>query len=180
MKQKILLVGFLFSLFMVCRANKQDEVTFFARIIPEQNALFVGDSCLVNIVLYSSHPFSEVKSSPERLRVKNGHVRLLPHLKLRAQERVIVDNKIFYAMVWQRFVVSSDKKGEIRFASMKFIGEFMADEASTRLLEQFFGGLPHTPQKIRSNCKLPVFSLPVKPRPKRSTQQMMSASNRVA
>lgn len=161
-------------------AQTKEEVSFFARVVSERERLFVGDSCVVNIVLYSSHPFVEVESSPQQPRIRGGHTRALPRYGQRLQERVRMKEGVFYALVWEQVVVGREEVGKIHFSTMNFNGSFAVYEESQDPFERFFGFAPRQRRVVKAKCKLTPFELPVEERPKRSTRDLMSSGGKVA
>lgn len=153
----------------------KDEVVFFARVVPEREQLFAGDSCLVNIVLYSSHDFADVEKKPEVVTVKGGRARLLPRRSSPVPFRVQMEEGIFNAVVWQQYVVGRDDVGNIRFSTPTFNATFAIIEMSDDPFERFFGFGQRNQRLVKAKCKLDAFTLPVVERPKRSSQDILQS-----
>lgn len=158
------------------KASKdKEDVVFFARVVTEREQLFAGDSCLVNIVLYSSLPFADVEKDPEVISVKGGRARLLPRRSRPTPFRIQMEEGIFNAVVWQQYIVGRDDVGKIRFSTPTFHATFGIVEMSDDPFERFFGFGQRNLRLVKAKCKLDAFTLPVVERPKRSSQDILQS-----
>lgn len=165
---------------------KEPEVRFFARFECQRDYLTVEDSVVVNIVLYSNVPFQSATTKTKDLKIRGGHSRKLPKRGDMQQQRVRMEDGIYYGIIYDRYIVGSDAVGEIRLPEIKFEAEVMIYDGED-YPEQFpfdpFGFFSRPQPRfhiVRAKCTSPAFVLPVKARPKRSTQEILSSGGRVA
>lgn len=175
----------MFSLLSVASSAKtKDDITFFAQYECSKPSVTAGDSIVVNIVLYSSHPFQDVKCTSKSFRIKGGHSRRITTRGQRQQQQVRHEGAIYYAVVWDRYVVSGDAVGNISFPELKFEGKFIVydSEYEYEPLDPFgfFSRPTRKSHEASASCKSGKFRLPVTSRPKRSTQEVLSSGGQVA
>lgn len=164
-------------------AAKGDDVVLFARYEPSRDTLTEGDSIVVNLVLYSNCAFQRAECSAESVKVKGGHLRQLPRRGERKQQRVRLSEGVYYSILWESYVVGSEKVGDVKFPQLQFDCEVevMESEVYADPFDPFgfFSRPRHKSHKAKASCKCPAFELPVVARPKRSTQEIISSGRKV-
>lgn len=180
--KRILSLLFLVSLLPFSGMAK-DGAVFFARCECNRNQIIAGDSIFVDVVLYSNLPFRDAECLTKQPKIKGGTARALPMNRQRQQQKVRLESGIFYAIVWQRYVVGSDTPCNIQFPQMQFSAELLEYEEPQYDPFDPFGFFQRPQRKartIKSQCKSDAYSLPVVARPKRSTQEVLSSGATVA
>lgn len=164
-------------------AADKDDIDFFARCESARTSITAGDSILVNVVLYSNHPFQQAECTTKNVKIKGGNVRSVPRRGDRQQQKVRLERGIYYAIVWQQYVVGSDKVEEIRFPEIHFDGTFVVYDSEEMYSPFDPFGFFSTPKRkshnVSSRCKTEPFSIQIEARPKRSTQEVISSGARV-
>lgn len=165
-------------------AEEDDDVVIFARYEPAQESVIEGDSIQVNVVLYSNCAFLSAECTTKNIKIKGGNSRLVQRRGNRQQQRVRLADGIYYAILWDTYVVGSNKPGEIKFPQLQFEGEVevLEPEVYVDPLDPFgfFSAPRHKSHKAKARCKCPAFELPVTTRPKRSTREVISSGGKVA
>lgn len=181
---RYLIVMLISLLSLSTSAKAKGEITFFAQYECSKPSVTVGDSVVVSLVLYSSHPFQDVHCVTKSCFIKGGHYRRISTRGQRQQQQVRHENAIYYAVVWERFVVGSETLGNISFAPQKFEGKFIVydSEYEYEPLDPFgfFSRPTRKSHLVDASCKTTKFKLPVVARPKRSTQEVISSGGQVA
>lgn len=166
------------------QAKSKEKITFFAQYECSKASVTVGDSVIVSVVLYSSHPFQDVHCTSKSSKIKGGHARLILTRGQRQQQQVRHEDGIYYAVIWERFVVGSEAVGNINFAPLKFEGKFIVYDSDYEYepLDPFgfFSRPTRKSHQANASCKSGKFKLPVVARPKRSTQEVLSSGGQVA
>lgn len=182
MRFLILMLIWCFSL--TSFAKSKEKITFFAQYECSKPNVTAGDSIVVSVVLYCSHPFHDVHCTTKSVKIKGGHSRLITTRGQRQQQQVRHEGSTYYAVVWERYVVGSESVGNISFASLKFEGKFIVydSEYEYEPLDPFgfFSRPTRKSHQVDATCKSDKFKLPVVSRPKRSTQEIISSGGQVA
>ena len=180
----LFLLILLFCSAQAVQAKGKDEVRFFARYECSKENVLVGDSVVVNVVLYASQPFQQADCKTKTPKIKGGHSRLLPSRGERQQQRVRLEDGIYYGIIWERYMVGSDEVESIRFPELQFEGTFIIyeDEYDYEPLDPFgfFSRPTRKSHTTEASCKSSTYTLPVVARPKRSTQEVISSGGQVA
>lgn len=181
---RYLIVMLLSVLALSASAKTKEKITFFAQYECSKPNVTAGDSIVVNVVLYSSHPFEDVKCTTKSVKIKGGHSRRVVARGQRQQQQVRHEDGIYYAVVWDRYVVGSEKVETITFPPLKFSGQFIVydSEYEYEPLDPFgfFSRPTRKSHQAEASCKTSKFKLPVVARPKRSTQEVISSGGQVA
>lgn len=164
-------------------AGGKDEADVFARYECQRDDVIAGDSIVINIVLYSSHPFQKAECTTKNIKIKGCTPRLVARRGNRQQQRVRLSQGIYYAIVWDSYVVGHAQPTEIKFPEVQF-------DCQVEIVESegydpfdpfgFFGRPQRKSREVQQKCKAPAFVLPVIERPKRSTQEAISSGSRIA
>lgn len=180
--RKLLLLFFLLLPILPAAAKGNTEV--FARYECARESVIAGDSTLVNIVLYSNHPIKNVKCLTKNIKVKGGESRLQPRYGDRQQQRVRLGQGVYYAILWDSFMVGSSRVENIKFPEVEFdcTVEVYEEEEYIDPFDPFgfFGRPQRKSHTEEGRCKAPAFTLPIIERPKRSTQEAISSGSRIA
>lgn len=165
-------------------AADDDDVVIFARYEPAQDSVIEGDSIQVNVVLYSNYAFLSAECTTKSIKIKGGESRLLTRRGNRQQQRVRFAEGIYYAILWDTYIVGSQKPGEIKFPQLQFDCEVEVLEPEVYVDPYdpfgFFSPPRHKSHKAKARCKCPAFELPVTTRPKRSTREVISSGGKIA
>lgn len=171
-----------FSILFILPVTANDGVEVFARYECQREELVQGDSIVVNVVLYSTLPFHSAECTTKKPKTKGGHTRLLPRRGERQQQQVRMGRGIYYAILWDSYVVGSAKIESIKFPELQFNIQLQEYETYQDPFDPF--GFFSRPQRkgriLEGKCKCPVFLLPIIERPKRSTQEAISSGSQVA
>lgn len=172
----------LFSLIFTLPTAAQGGVEVFARYECQREEVIQGDSTIVNIVVYSSLPFQRVKCANQKVKIKGGSTRLLPRRGERQQQQVRSGRGVYYAILWDSYVVGSNRIESIKFPELKFEVQLQEYETYHDPFDPFgfFSRPQRTGRIIEGNCKCPAFIIPVIERPKRSTQEAITSGSQVA
>lgn len=181
------LLYILFSLLLyspLYASEKGEELDVFVRYECQRENIVVGDSILVNVVLYSSAPFRKAECTTKNVKIKGGETRLMPRRGDRQQQRVHLSQGLYYAIVWDSYIVSSNKVEELKFPELQF-----NYEVEVSFGEEYYDpfdpfGFFHAPRRQtrpeNGHCKCPAYSLHVIEKPKRSTQDAIRSGSRIA
>lgn len=172
MSKLLLIFAVLLGMCSPLWAQEDKDIDLYARFIPNQEQLYAGDSCLVSVVLYATLPFHQIKGKVEAPKIKGGRARLVAE-NHRDQERVRTERGVYYRLILQQYVVGSETTGHINFPQQKYEVELGVYQTSHHPFSFFFETPPQLVKTIGRKIVLPSFKLPVKERPKPSTQEMI-------
>lgn len=168
-----------------CKAADNGDADFFARYECQRENVTVGDSVVVQLVVYSRHPFHQARCLTQKPKIKGGKARELKLQGERQQQKVRLSDGVYYAILWSRYMAGSDDVCTIRFPEISFEAELVVyDQDSAPSYNPFdpFGFFSQPERKsrvVRSKCKSEEFTLPVQQRPKRSTQDVIKSGAKV-
>lgn len=179
----ILLTALFLAPFAGYAAEEDEGVVLFARYEPARETVTAGDSLSVNLVLYSNCAFQRAECSTKNIKIKGGRWRVQARRGDRQQQRVRLSDGVYYAILWDTYIVGSDKAGEIKFPQLQFdcVVEVLEKEVYVDPFDPFgfFSSPRHKSHKAKASGKCPAFELPVVDRPKRSTQEIISSGGQV-
>lgn len=182
--RKFLSVFLLLLSFFPISASAEDGVELFARYECSGDNIIAGDSTLVNVVLYCNYPFSQAECTTKNIKIKGGHSRLVERRGQRQQQRVRLQQGIFYAIVWDTYVVGSSRVEDLKFPELRFDCKVEIKEGEDYYSPFDPFGFFSRPQRksrvVEDHVKCPAFTLPVVERPKRSTQEAIRSGSQVA
>lgn len=153
--------------------------TFFVRIMPDRNTLYVGDSMLVSIVLYASAPIAKAECTTN-FSIKGGNcgVRKLNINRDATANRVREGQNIYYTLVWNQYVVAPTKTGRYTVPTQKFKATLQQVESMPDLFDQMMGITPkYREEKVIGTSE--PYTFEVTSKPLRSTQEMMRSGTGV-
>lgn len=178
------IIFILFALLFSLPSSAKDDIDLFARYECSRENIIAGDSIRVNVVIYCNHPFQKAVCTTKNIKVKGGHSRLMQRRGDREQQRVRLNQGVYYAILWDSYVVGSSQVENIKFPELQFDCdiEVIEQEESYDPFDPF--SFFHRPQRkshiASGHCKCPSYTLPVVERPKRSTQEAISSGIQVA
>lgn len=120
---RTLLLSLLFLLTgaMLFAQSQEEKPTSYARVELSTTPKYVGDSCLVSIVLYGNRPFVEFKTKASTLRrIKGGTLRWIGNGNVNDQEQVNDNGRVMFAFVAQQYVLRCESAGKLLIPSQKF------------------------------------------------------------
>lgn len=183
MKHLFIFIFCLSTLTTAATAKGNDDIDIFARYECQREHIYVGDSILVNLVIYANHPFMQAENTSKVTKFRGGHVRTISQRGERQQQKVRLEKGIYYAIIWQQYIAGSDIVENIRFPEQQFDVTLQVynSEVQYSPLDPF--GFFTQPQrkshKVKSRCKSRSFSLSILPLPKRSTQEIISSGGKI-
>lgn len=169
MSKRCLLLPFLL-LCLCLQVRAQHE--FFARMVPDREHIYAGDSMLLSVVLYATAPIDRVESKTE-FSVK-GKCRFRP-LRINRNAtagRTREGNKVYYTMVWAQYVVAPSEVGTYTVPAQKFKATLQEVTHMPDLFEQMMGARPEY-REIPISGTSGAFDIVVKEKPLRTTQEML-------
>lgn len=179
---RTLLLSLLFLLTgaMLFAQSQEEKPTSYARVELSTTPKYVGDSCLVSIVLYGNRPFVEFKTKASALRrIKGGTLRWIGNGNVNDQEQVNDNGRVMFAFVAQQYVLRCESAGKLLIPSQKFniqLGTYAVEENPY----DFFS--PTRLRLIRRHAvstKSPQQTLEITERPKRTTREVMRSGQQV-
>lgn len=152
--------GFLLSLFLLvfmvspamsATRAKPTEPEFFVRIVPQKAEVVKGDSTVVSIIVYSSGDLQSVTCKSEKeLKIKGCRVRKVSNDNQRRVVQTRLDGKVYYALVWARYMVASDEIGEYNIPEMSFEGVVRVYRRTGDDFYGFFGRTTYKDHKMKA------------------------------
>lgn len=179
---RTLLLSLLFLLTgaMLFAQSQEEKPTSYAKVELSTTPKYVGDSCLVSIVLYGNRPFVEFKTkAPSHRRIKGGTLRWIGNGNVNDQEQVNDNGRVMFAFVAQQYVLRCESVGKLLIPSQKFniqLGTYAVEENPY----DFFA--PTRLRLIRRHTvstKSPQQTLEITERPKRTTREVMRSGQQV-
>lgn len=153
--------------------HAEEKETFFVRIVPQGDNLIVGDSMLVSVVLYASHPIAKAESN-SKFDPKGAKcsVRKLPIDRDATASRVREGRNIYYTLVWNEYVVAPKQTGKLTIPAQKFTAILQQVVRMPDLFGQMMGERPEY-KTVKVSAASKPFTIEAKERPLRSTQEML-------
>lgn len=169
----------IYSLFFCCLQavlplKAQSAAGFFVRVHPERETLYVGDSMLVSVVIYSTDPISKA-TTKDKLEIKgNCSIRRIPINREASAGRIREGGKLFHTLVWAQYMVAPAKKGRYEIKSMKFKANLQHVVSMPDWFDQMMGAQPEY-RYYKAEGSSEVFKFEVKEKPLRNTREMMKS-----
>lgn len=166
----LLLLGSILHPLYAEAVTTQDD--FFVSIHADKGNIYINDSILLSVVIYASYPIQKIEI--------DNHYKIKGHCKVRkinidrnsAIRMTQIGNKIYYTLLWEQYVVSSTKAGNIQFISPTFHGVLQQTVYLPDWPELFMGAQPkYKIHKVKSKATRRI--LQFREKPLRSTQEMM-------
>ena len=166
---RISLLVLLFPASLLAQKSEGRGNDCFVRVLCDKKKLVEGDSCLLTVVAYAPRPFL-VKKKPAPVQINNGHLRKLPIGRQQLQ-RVVENQYIYYALVYEQYVLRSQQIGTITLPEREFGLELHIQEASRDPFDAFFGRSGRV-RKVDVKAFSEPFRLDVVEKPKRTMMEM--------
>lgn len=159
---------------------QEQQPTCYAKIELSPTPKYVGDSCLVNLILYANLPFVEYhpKSSASQ-DIKGGTLRHTGDGTVTAQQQVRDNGQTKFAFVARQYVLRCESTGKITLPIQKFevqLGTYVVEEDP---YDFFAPSRLRLVQRHRLKIKSPQHTLEISERPKRTTREVMRSGQQV-
>lgn len=169
--KRILLLLLAAMTFAALAARDKVMVDFFARLQCDRDVVYMGDSCLVSVVLYADAPFEKVDCHTEP-DVKNARLRERKLFGGRPMGRTQINGKAYYTYVWAQYVLTPEKTGSVVLPAHKFTGSFRI-YLESRDPFSFFFGAPRRYRLVEADGESEKLKIEVKEKPLRTTEEIM-------
>lgn len=175
--KRILLLLLAGMAFAALSAREKVKVDFFARLQCDRNVVYMGDSCLVSVVLYADAPFEKVDchTKPD---VKNARLRERRLYGGRPMGRTQINGKVYYTYVWTQYVLTPEKLGNVSMPVFEFTGTFRIYLESRDPFSLFFGA-PQRYRLVETDGESGKLKIEVKEKPLRTTEEIMRSGGGV-
>lgn len=176
MKRLILLMLAVWSLSLHA-GEKKNDAEFFARIVPDRETVYAGDSMLVSVVLYATYPIAKAECTTDFKVKGNGNCRTrkLSINRNATASRVRENGRIYYTLVWAQYVVAPATTGKYTIPQQKFKGTLQQVVSMPDMFDQMMGARPQY-KNHSVNGSSESFSFEATEKPLRSTQELMHSS----
>lgn len=178
MHKRILLI-LLMMLPLMAMSKDGDE--FFARIEAQnEGKIYVGDSALVSVCLYSNRPFGEIKANGPKVKISGCRVRQVYQGGNRRQSVTNLNGKAYYTTVWAQYIVGSDKKGTYSFPLLNFNATlYIEQEQSIDPYDPFGFFRQPVYKKVNKATSTTKFSINVVAAPLKTTEDLLKSGKTV-
>ena len=171
----------LFLLFGTFSAGAQKaKPQCYAKIELSHTPKFVGDSCLVNIVLYANLPFVEFKSKDTaKQKIKGGTLRHTADGAVNHQQQVRDNGQTMFAFIARQYVLRCESAGKVELPAQNFevqLGTYVIEENP---YDFFSSSRLRLVERHRLKAKSPQQTLEIEERPKRTTREVMRSGQQV-
>ena len=152
----------------------------YAKIELSHTPKFVGDSCLVNIVLYANLPFVEFRAKDAaKQKIKGGTLRHTADGTVDQQQQVRDHGQTMFAFIARQYVLRCESAGKVEFYAQKFevqLGTYVIEENP---YDFFSPSRLRLVERHRLKAKSPQQTLEIEERPKRTTREVMRSGQQV-
>lgn len=163
---------FILLLLISLPLSAAEKKTLFARIMPDREQVYAGDSMLVSVVLYSSAPIAKAECLTN-LSVKGKcTLRKLDINRDATAGRTRYEGLIYYTLVWNQYVFAPQKAGDYTIPVQKFKATLHKIVRVPDIFDQMMGAQPEY-REIKLQGESKSFTIHVTNRPLRSTREMM-------
>lgn len=170
---------FILSLFIltliVLPVSAERKAELFARILPDREQVYAGDSVLLSVVLYASDPIAKAESTTTFGVKGKASVRKLNINRNVTAGRTRENGSVYYTLVWNQYVVAPTQPGTYTVGAQKFKATLQQVVAMPDFFDQMMGAQPQY-RDIKVQGSSPTFTFEVKSKPLRSTQEMIRSS----
>ncbi len=168
------LFSLLLLLLLALPLAARDEATLFARIVPDREQVYAGDSMLVSVVLYSSLPIAKAECSTD-FKVKGKcKLRKLNINREATAGRTREGRNVYYTLVWNQYVVAPQQTGSFSVPAQKFKATLQQVVRMPDIFDQIMGARPEY-KEIDAQGSSESFTFEVKEKPLRSTKEIMKS-----
>lgn len=155
--------------------SAERKAELFARILPDREQVYAGDSVLLSVVLYASDPIAKAESTTTFGVKGKASVRKLNINRNATAGRTRENGRFYYTLVWNQYVVAPTQPGTYTIGVQKFKATLQQVIAMPDLFDQMMGAQPQY-REVKVQGSSPTFTFEVKQKPLRSTQEMMRSS----
>lgn len=166
------IISILFLLLTSLSLQAQQKAEFFARILPDREQVYAGDSMLVSVVLYSTYPIAKAECSTHFDIKGKCSLRKLNIDRNATAGRTREGKKVYYTLVWNQYVITPDKVGTYTIPTQKFKATLQQIVSMPDMFNQMMGARPEY-RNIKVQGEASTFKFEVTEKPLRSTQEMM-------
>lgn len=170
MMKRLLFTLFVVVLTLQVRAANNEQ--FFARIIPDRDVIYAGDSMLVSVVLYATSPIAKAECSTEFEVKGKCNTRKLNINRNATAGRTREGQHVYYTLVWNQYVVAPTRTGKFVIPTQKFKATLQKVISMPDFFDQMMGAQPQY-KNIKVQGSSDAFTFEVTEKPLRSTQEMM-------
>lgn len=157
--------------------SAERKAELFARILPDREQVYAGDSVLLSVVLYASDPIAKAESTTTFGVKGKASVRKLNINRNATAGRTRENGRLYYTLVWNQYVVAPTQPGTYTIGVQKFKATLQQVIAMPDLFDQMMGAQPQYREvKVQVQGSSPTFTFEVKQKPLRSTQEMLRSS----
>lgn len=171
----------LFALFIAVLAlqvRAAEDAHLFARIIPDRDVVYAGDSILVSVVLYATSPIAKAESTTDFMVKGKCSTRKLPINRNATAGRTREGQNIYYTLVWNQYVVAPTHAGKYTIPVQKFKATLQKVVRMPDFFDQMMGAQPEY-KNIKVQGASKAFTFEVTEKTLRSTQEMMRSGKGV-
>lgn len=162
----------LFPLTMVAKG------TLTAKIVLDRDKVYVGDSVVVWVMLYTSSPIAKAECTTDFSVKGKCNVTKVDIDRNSTVGRMRQGGNTYYTMLWNQYVVVPQKTGNYTIPTQKFKAFLKQLVSMPDLFEEMMGAVPmYKVEKVEGVSSPLTFE--VKERPLRSTQEMMRSGSGV-
>ena len=155
-----------------------EKETFFARVIPDRQEIYAGDSMLVSIVVYSEAPIEKAECLTNFSVKEKCTMRKLDINRDATVSRVREGNHVYYTLVWSQYVFAPREAGNYTIPVQKFKASLRKVISMPDMFDQMMGARPeYKTVKVQGESK--ALTIRVVERPLRTTQEMMRSGSGV-
>ena len=157
-------------------AAKGSDAAFFARIIPDRQQVIAGDSMLLSVVLYAEYPIAQAECTNAFTITNKGknacRSRRLSINRDATASRVRENGRIFYTLVLDQYVVAPSVAATYSVQPLKIKAKLQEVVRMPDLFDQMMGARPEY-KAHDVNGTSEVFTFEAKPKPQRSTEEIL-------
>ena len=164
--------------------DKDDGIELFAvaSLSTGDKDVYLGDSVIVTLTVYSNVQFSQIKNKTDKLpNIKNSTVHFFNPNRRLSQGTAVYNNKRYYAVAAQQFAVTPDELGTLTFPAQKYNVELAVQVRSRNYdpFEDFFSfGSPFggtRTQKVEKTCASEPIKIKVSKRPPKTIRDLQQS-----
>lgn len=143
--------------------------------------VFLGDSTIVTVTLYSNVSFAQIKNKSDKVpSVKNAEVNPFNKNRRMTQGTAIYKGHRYYAVAAEQFAVTPDETGTVTFPSQKYdvVLEVQTRQRGYDPFEDFFSfGSPFgsRTEKIKKSCTSEPLKIKVTKRPPKTIKDLQQS-----
>lgn len=161
-------------------AAREANPEIFGEVELSGEPKYVGDSCLVSLVLYSDRPFVEVAGGTPLLpQIAHARLRHRASGAVDEQRRVQKDARPLYALVARQYVLRCTESGKVKLPSWKYDVQVGIYEVYENPYDFFNPYVYKLKRRVKSKITLPRRVFMIEERPKRTTREVLRSGQQV-